>query len=198
MVTRNPGRTDAVLDVARSTELANLDPDASLARCGSHWAVVQTHPQAERWANANLTRQGYATYLPLAIVRRRDRAIPSLYHRAEAPLFGNYLFVVIDRHWAPIAHTRGVLRLLMANGKPGIVARAAVEALQAAQADRATQPPPNAPWAPGTACSLTTGPLRGHPAVVLSVRNQHARLSVMLFGALRDVSAPVSWLVERQ
>jgi hypothetical protein len=81
----------------------------------------------------------------------------------------------------------------MADGKPGIVDASAVDALQAFQ----DLPAAPTPWEPGTPCSLTTGPLRGHPAVVLSVRSQHARLSVMLFGALRQVQAPVAWLVAR-
>jgi transcriptional antiterminator RfaH len=184
-----------MLDAARSAELANPDPDES--RCGSYWAVVQTHPQAERWAAANLQRQGYATFLPMCRVLRPDRATPTLRHTVQRPLFGNYLFVVPGSHWAPIAHTRGVLRLLMSDGKPGIVAEAAIEALRGAEALAAAQPPDDASWAPGAPVALRTGPFRGHPAVVLSVSRQHARLSVMIFGALRQVQAPVAWLMAR-
>jgi transcription antitermination factor NusG len=103
------------------------------------------------------------------------------------------LFVVTDNRYTP-----GVHRLLMADGKPGIVPEAAVSALQAAEALAATQPPDRRPWAPGTPCSLRTGPLTGQPAVVLDTHHDNATLGVMLFGALREVSAPIAWLVERQ
>jgi transcription antitermination factor NusG len=183
-----------MLDAATTMSVDVSNPDASPDRCGSYWAVVQTHPQAERWARDNLDRQGYATFLPMCWSLRPDRVTPSLKHRIQRPLFGNYLFVTVDAHWAPIQHTRGVLRLLMAGHKPGMVPEAAVSALQAFQ----DLPAPPTPWEPGTPCSLTTGPLRGHDAVVLSVHRDTARLSVMILGGLRQVQAPVAWLVERE
>jgi transcription antitermination factor NusG len=182
-----------VLDASHNLELPAPQPAHDAQPCGSYWAVCQTHPQAERWARDNLDRQGYATFLPMCWSLRPDRVTPSLKHRIQRPLFGNYLFVVPGSHWAPIAHTRGVLRLLMANGRPGIVPDAAVEALRGVQGGEL----PTAPWAPGTPCSLVLGPLRGHPAVVLAVGGSHATLSVMLFGGLRQVQAPVAWLVSR-
>src|SRR5215469_2871571 len=68
---------------------------------GSYWAVVQTHPQAERWAETNLRRQGYPTLLPLMRVRRRDRVLRSLFHTVEVPLFPGYCFVTVTSHWTP-------------------------------------------------------------------------------------------------
>jgi transcription antitermination factor NusG len=53
-------------------------------------------------------------------------------------------------------------------------------------------------WKPGTPCSLTAGPLASMPAVVLRVARETAHVSVMLFGALRQVQAPVAWLVARE
>jgi transcriptional antiterminator RfaH len=183
-----------VLDAAPPCRLDRRNPDLFPRRCGSYWAVAQTHPQAERWAVANLQRQGYTTFLPLCLVRRRDRVTPTLWHTVEAPLFAGYLFVVVGRHWAPIAHTRGVRRLLMADAMPSIVAKAEIQALQAVQA----LPAPPTPWEPGTPCSLALGAFAGREAVVLSTHGEHATLAVLLFGALRQVSAPVAWLVERQ
>jgi transcription antitermination factor NusG len=182
-----------MLDGRCNLELSAHNP-AGPAPCGSYWAVCQTHPSAERWARDNLQRQGYATFLPMCWTLRPDRVTPSLKHRVQRPLFGNYLFVTVDQHWAPIQHTRGVLRLLMAGSRPGIVPEAVVSALDAVQGLAA----PPTPWEPGTPCSLAVGPLRGHPAVVLRVARETAHLSVMLFGALRQVSAPVAWLVDRE
>jgi transcription antitermination factor NusG len=184
----------AMLDAARSAELANLDPDPIPARCGRYWAVCHTHPQAERWAASNLTRRGFEVFLPLATVRRRDRVLPTLSHAVVVPMFPGYLFVLIDSHWTPVRYSPGVHRLLMdGDGKPNRLDASVVELLRAVQ-DLPADPEP---WTPGTPCSLTTGPLRGHPGVVLSVSRQFAHVAVLLFGALRDVSAPVSWLTPR-
>jgi transcriptional antiterminator RfaH len=183
-----------VLDAAPACRLVSPEPDLFPRRCGSYWAVAQTHPQAERWAVANLQRQGYVTFLPLCLVRRRDRVTPTLWHTVEAPLFAGYLFVTVDRHWAPIAHTRGVRRLLMADAMPAIVANAEIRALEAVQA----LPAPPTPWEAGTPCSLAYGALAGAQAVVLDVHGEHATVAVLLFGALRQVVAPVAWLVARQ
>ena len=49
------------------------------------WCVARTKPQAERWAHLNLLRIGFDAYLPLCIVRRRDRVLHSLIHSAELP-----------------------------------------------------------------------------------------------------------------
>jgi len=165
--------------------------------CGSYWAVCQTHPQAERWAQQNLQRQGFQTFLPLMRVRVRDRATPSIVHTVQRPLFTSYLFVTVDAHWAPIANSRGVRRLLMTDGKPGIVARAAIEALRAAEALAATQPPDRTSWAPGMPCSLAAGPFEGHPAVVLKAEKEMALVSVMMFGQLREVAVQLDCLAAR-
>jgi transcription antitermination factor NusG len=191
-----------MLDAARITELANPDPDSSHAQddapCGRHWAVVYTHPSAERWAESNLIRRGYDTFLPLVTVTRRDRVLHTLARRVQVPAFPRYVLVALDTHWTPVRYCPGVHSLLMNDGKPGRVDAAAVDALRAAQALAATTTTQDAAqWAPGAPCVLGNGSLRGHHAVVLRVARETAHLSVMLFGALRQVQAPVAWLVAR-
>jgi transcription antitermination factor NusG len=191
-----------VLDAAPCTRLDGRDPDPfqerNAAPCGRYWAVVHTHPQAERWACSNLQRRGYRCFLPLCLVRRRDRATPSLWHTAEVPLFPRYAFVEVSGPWTPIRYCQGVHDLLMTDGYPGIVAKAEILALQAVVADRAMMGAEAPQWAPGAPVALLAGALRGHPAVVLDTHGEHATLAVLLFGALRQVVAPVAWLVERQ
>lgn len=193
-----------MLDALPDTRLdaTHHDGTGSLASrcapCGRIWAVAYTHSQAERWAEAGLRRAGYETYLPLAITRRRDNAIRSLWHRVEVPAYPRYLFVVLSGPWTPIRYCPGVADLVWQEpGKPGTVPDAAVEALRAAEAERAASPPPNATWAPGAAVALSDGPLAGHPAVVLSVSRETARIAVLLFGELRQVSSHVSNLTAR-
>ena len=59
----------------------------------NRWYVAQTHAQAEAKALLNLARQGFQSYLPQYVKRRRHA------RRVEwvkAPLFPRYLFVRFD------------------------------------------------------------------------------------------------------
>ena len=181
------------LDASPTTGLDMADP-ALIPPCGSYWAVAQTHPQAERWAEQNLQRQGFTTFLPLFTTKVRDRATPTIWHIVRRPLFTSYIFVVVNRHWSPIQHSRGVRRLLMSDGKPGQVDWWAVEALQALP----DAPEPSDAWTPGSPCSLALGPLQHHPAVVLRVHGQKATVSILFCGALREMSVSLSDLVARE
>ena len=57
------------------------------------WYVVQSQPNAELKAVAHLNRQGFATYLPRYLKRRRHARRVEI---IAAPLFPRYLFVSID------------------------------------------------------------------------------------------------------
>lgn len=76
------------------------------------WYVAQTQPNAENKAVAHLGRQGFITYLPRYLKRRRHA------RRVEvipAPLFPRYLFVEIDtaiQRWRSIYSTFGVSQLV--------------------------------------------------------------------------------------
>ena len=82
------------------------------------WYVVQTQANAENKAVAHLARQGFATYLPRYLKRRRHaRRIDVI----AAPLFPRYLFVEIDiavQRWRVIQSTVGVSRLVAHGDAP--------------------------------------------------------------------------------
>src|ERR1041385_5933087 len=78
----------------------------------SQWYVVQTQANAENKAVAHLSRQGYATYLPRYLKRRRHARRVDV---VAAPLFPRYLFVEFDmgvQRWRSIYSTIGVSRLV--------------------------------------------------------------------------------------
>ena len=60
---------------------------------GPRWYVVQTQANAEHKAVAHLGRQGFTTYLPRYLKRRRHARRVDIVPR---PLFPRYLFVSID------------------------------------------------------------------------------------------------------
>lgn len=85
------------------------------------WYVVQTKPRMEADAARNLERQGFDTYLPRYIRRRRHaRRIDTV----RVPLFPAYLFVAFDvdaDRWLAIRSTTGVRHLLSRGDLPLVV-----------------------------------------------------------------------------
>jgi len=94
------------------------------------WYVVQSQPNAEFKAIAHLNRQGFVTYVPRYLKRRRHaRRIDAI----AAPLFPRYLFVTIDttiQRWRLINSTIGVSRLVCNAEEPAPVTDNVVKALR--------------------------------------------------------------------
>jgi transcriptional antiterminator RfaH len=82
------------------------------------WYVAQTQPNAESKAVAHLGRQGFVTYLPRYMKRRRHARRVDL---VPAPLFPRYLFIEIDttiQRWRSIFSTVGVTQLVCTGDTP--------------------------------------------------------------------------------
>lgn len=95
------------------------------------WYVIQSQPNAEMKAVAHLNRQGFETYLPRYLKRRRHARRIEI---VAAPLFPRYLFVRIDlekQRWRSIFSTVGVSRLVCSREVPTPVPEQVVEILQA-------------------------------------------------------------------
>lgn len=163
------------------------------------WIVVCSHSQAERWANSNLQRRGYRTYLPLMTVRQRDRVIRSQYHTVQRPLFSGYLFCWYNSRdpRRPIRETPGVRDVIRCGSEIQWASNGAVDALQALDAQRAVYHRPEAEWPPGTPCAVSGGVFDGHPAVVLQTGSEMALVSILMFGALREVAVQLNCLMPR-
>ena len=96
----------------------------------SRWYVVQTQANAENKAVAHLGRQGFATYLPRYLKRRRHARRVDM---VAAPLFPRYLFVKMDtgiQRWRSIYSTIGVSRLVCNGDCPVPVPDAVIDALR--------------------------------------------------------------------
>lgn len=96
-----------------------------------HWYVVQSQPNAEAKAVAHLNRQGFETYLPQYLKRRRHARRVEI---VPAPLFPRYLFVGIDmemQRWRSIFSTVGVSRLVCHGDIPAVVSDRIIEVLRA-------------------------------------------------------------------
>jgi transcription antitermination factor NusG len=181
--------------------MAAVDTDSRVAhdslRCGRYpgWAVIHTHPQAERWACDGLNRAGYRTFLPLYTAKRRDPVLRTMTRSVELPLFTSYAFVLLGQHdpWVPIRYTPGVHSLLMSGGQPNIAAMASIEALEASQELRLAVAPPGASWASGSVLEVSRGSFSGHRGALLRLLTKdRAVVMLLLFGELREVVVPIA------
>jgi transcriptional antiterminator RfaH len=95
------------------------------------WYVVQSQPNAEHKAVAHLERQGFGTYLPRYLKRRRHARRVEV---VSAPLYPRYLFVAIDltaQRWRSIFSTVGVSRLVCNGDSPVSIATQVLDDLRA-------------------------------------------------------------------
>jgi transcriptional antiterminator RfaH len=94
------------------------------------WYVAQTHSRAEAKAAAHLERQGFPTYLPRYLKRRRHaRRVETV----AMPLFPRYLFVAVDmatQRWRSIRSTIGVMQLVCNGEEPAVVNNRIIESLK--------------------------------------------------------------------
>jgi transcriptional antiterminator RfaH len=124
------------------------------------WYVVQTQPNAEAKAVLHLERQGFETYLPRFLKRRRHaRRIETI----KAPLFPRYLFLRVDLHsqrWRCIQSTIGVSRLVCSGEAPGAVGDNIVAGLRAREgADGLVHLGPQSRFAAGETVRVIEGAL---------------------------------------
>lgn len=98
---------------------------------GSRWYVVHTQPNRKARADLNLRRQGFSTYLPRYVRRRRHARRHEMVAR---PLFPRYLFVALDPardRWRAIHSTFGVNHLVLAGEEPLPVPDGVVDEIRA-------------------------------------------------------------------
>lgn len=96
----------------------------------SRWYVVQARPNCESKAVRHLERQGFVTYLPRFLKKRRHARRIEI---VPAPLFPRYLFVAMDvavQRWRSIQSTVGVTQLVCNGDSPVAVPSSVVAQLR--------------------------------------------------------------------
>jgi transcriptional antiterminator RfaH len=178
---------------------AGADDDRHVTAGVSSWTVVATHPQAERWAEANISRAGYRTYLPLVAGKKRDRAIRTMFHDVLLPLFPGYLFAEVGSAdpWTPIRYAPGVRSLIIYGNRLQYARAGAVEALQAGEEFRREVPQGAAAWRVGASCAILGGVFEGAAAVVVELRGLRAVVALISCGALTRAVVELSALGPR-
>lgn len=203
------------IDTTSSHDASSTRNDADVIRhplrsqnathCGRmeepQWACVHTHPQAEHWANSNLRQRGYETWLPLVPIRRRDRAVRTMWHTVQVPAFSRYVLLLHQpgSPWTPIRYAEGVDDLVRMGAEPAYASREAIEAVRKAlETSLHTDGVVREGFRPGQALRWSAGALNGCDAIALrNDGNGRTRISIVMLGALREITACNHQLIPR-
>lgn len=107
-----------------------------MAPIAPRWCVVQTHSHAEAKAAYHLGRQGFTTYLPRYLKRRRHARRIEI---VPAPLFPRYLFVLINlsmQPWRSVQSTIGVSHLVTNGDSPATLPESVLDELKQREDER--------------------------------------------------------------
>jgi transcriptional antiterminator RfaH len=151
-----------------------------IADPASRWYVVRSRPFAEVKAFTNLDRQGYETYLPRYLKKRRHARKIDI---VAAPLFPRYLFVAIDistQRWRAIGSTFGVAQLVCTGDEPVPVPSEIIGALRSREDNGGfVSLPPRPRFGAGERVRLLDGAFSGSIGLFEDMKDNE-RVSVLL------------------
>ena len=156
------------------------------------WYVVHTQPNREGRADLNLRRQGFITYLPRCLRRRRHARRQETVAR---PLFPRYLFVALDLardRWRVVHSTFGVNRLVLAGEGPLAVPAGVLDEIRAREnGDGFVALGLPAGFGPGTPVRLVDGIFADAGGVIERIADDR-RVAILLELLGREVRVLVS------
>ncbi len=103
----------------------------NVAESEASWFLAQVKPNSHAIAQRNLSRQGFATFLPMQEETSRVRG---KFTTRLRPLFPGYVFVALDMargHSRAVNSTLGLTGLVSFGGRPQSVPEALVQSLRA-------------------------------------------------------------------
>jgi transcriptional antiterminator RfaH len=148
------------------------------------WYAVQSRPRQEALAELNLDRQGYQTYLPKILLRKRRR---DKWTRVVEPLFPRYLFIQVDskqQSLAPVRSTLGVAGLVRFGQLLRPVPNSVIDYIRQAENPETHQQHADAwPHQPGDTVQVLDGPFAGLSGIFQApTGEERAMLLIELLG----------------
>ena len=144
-----------------------------------NWYAVQTQPNRENLAVAQLERQGFVVWLPrVKQIIRHARQVKSVWR----PLFPGYLFINLDletARWRAINGTVGVKNIVSCGRTPSVVDSEFITALKASESFDGFVDASNDSLKPGQKVEILSGPMAGHIGKLLSL-DAGNRVTVLL------------------
>ena len=138
------------------------------------WHLVQTKPNQEFYALAELENQHYRCFLPTLT---RERIVRGKVYIAVEALFSRYLFVqnsLESKTLSAVRNTRGVSRLVSFGGRYATLPDECIEALR-----RTRNMPAQSRFPAGSRVEITAGPFMGLEGIY-EMPNGEARATVMI------------------
>jgi transcriptional antiterminator RfaH len=146
-----------------------------------NWFAVVTKPRQEHIALANLERQGFECFLPMALnpyQRRSNRCGPVV-----EPLFPRYLFlraVASQQNLAPVRSTRGVVGMVRFGVELAVIPDPVINGLKGRrQGERGLIRIEPVPVKAGDTVRVFDGPLAGIEGIVTE-RNSENRAFILM------------------
>ncbi len=144
----------------------------------NRWYAVRSQPRKEAFADEQLRRQGFRTFLPRHSSTTR---LPTRTKVHLTPFFPGYLFVRLDLsfgRWSNINSTFGVQKIVAFGGRPAPAPHGLIEELIALSGE-AGEVRFNQSFSPGESVRIIGGPLHGHIGRFESLR-PHERVHILL------------------
>jgi transcriptional antiterminator RfaH len=158
-----------------------------------NWYAVHTKTRQEVTADYNLQRQGFDTYAPRVLLRKRQR---DKWAKVVEPLFPRYLFIRVDpdqTSLAPVRSTLGVSGLVRFGYRLLPVPDSVIAYLKQLEDPLTHQHHADQwPHRPGDAVDILDGPFAGLPGVFQSVNAEdRATLLIELLGRYNSIVVPM-------
>jgi transcriptional antiterminator RfaH len=158
-----------------------------------NWYAVQTKPREEATAELNLERQGYNTYLPKILLRKRRR---DKWVKIVEPLFPRYLFIQVDtkqQSLAPVRSTLGVAALVRFGHLLRPVPNNVIDCIKQAENPETHQYHADAcPHQPGDEVRVLEGPFTGLTGIFRAqTGEERALLLIDFLGRQNTVTVPI-------
>ena len=158
-----------------------------------NWYAVQTKPRQEAIAELNLERQGYQTYLPKILLRKRRR---DKWTRVVEPLFPRYLFIQVNtkqQSLAPVRSTLGVATLVRFGHLLRPVPNEIIGYLKQQELEGAgLRTDDTCPHQPGDPVQILQGPFAGLNGIFQTATGEQRALVLLeLLGRQNPITVPL-------
>ncbi len=165
---------------------------------GKNWFVVQTKPRQEDIALENLERQGFVSYLPKILLKKKLR---NRWQKVIEPLFRNYLFIHTDPDHQSISvvrSTTGVTKLVRFGLELVPIPSDIIDLIKLREKQvSADFSETTCNFCKGDKLEITEGPLTGLSAI-FEIQNAQERIFVLMeiLGKQSRVSLSLSQVVK--
>jgi transcriptional antiterminator RfaH len=144
-----------------------------------NWFAVQSRPNQEALAGANLARLAIDVFLPRV---RVEQKVCGVRRKITKPLFPGYLFARFSpaAHLSSIRYTRGVAAVLSAGEEPVAIELEIVQEIKSRVADDGFVELLSPRWSEGDRVEISDGPLQGLMGRVEREMDDAGRVAILL------------------